>query len=161
MAVSVPPAGDTLLRHGYTLNSIHELMLIAVHCELFYRAWDYHERIDVAWSAIAEHPYASEQPPSRSELIHAGMSAISSLFVSEARARGINVSQRGRAAVPGIQKYWHLSTQPADGPEDRIVERLALAQIWAALSPRPRDAFTALAVHDDYGRAAAALDKDP
>ena len=63
--------------------------------------------------------------------------------------------------MPGtnFQKYWHLSTRPADGPEERIVERIALTQIWAALSPRLRDAFTALAVHDDYGRAAAAVGK--
>ncbi len=144
MAVSVTPTGDIPLRHGYTLASIHELTLIAVHCELFYRARDCHERVDIAWSAIAEHLYASEQPPSRSDLIHAGMSAIASLFVSEARSHGINVSQRGRTAVPGtnFQKYWHLSTRPTDGPEERIVERIALTQIWAALSPRLRDAFT-------------------
>lgn len=161
MAVSVMPTGDIPLRHGYTLASIHELTLIAVHCELFYRARDYHERVDIAWSAIAEHLYASEQPPSRSDLIHAGMSAIASLFVSEARSHGINTSQRGRTAVPGtnFQKYWHLSTRPTDGPEERIIERIALTQIWVALSPRLRDAFTALAVHDDYGRAAAAVGK--
>ena len=161
MAVSVTPTGDIPLRHGYTLASIHELTLIAVHCELFYRARDCHERVDIAWSAIAEHLYASEQPPSRSDLIHAGMSAIASLFVSEARSHGINVSQRGRTAVPGtnFQKYWHLSARPTDGPEERIVECIALTQIWAALSPRLRDAFTPLAVHNDYGRAAAAVGK--
>ena len=130
MAVSLPPTGDIPLRHGYTLASIHELTLIAVHCELFYRARDYHERVDIAWSAIAEHLYASEQQPSRSDLIHAGMSAIASLFVSGARSHGINVSQRGRTAVPGtnFQKYWHLSTRPANGPEERIVERVALTR---------------------------------
>jgi len=161
MAVSLPPTDDIPLRHGYTLASIRELTLIAVHCELFYRARDYHERVDIAWPAIAEHLYASEQQPSRSDLIHAGMSAIASLFVSEARSHGINVSQRGRTAVPGtnFQKYWHLSTRPANGLEERIVERVALTQIWATLSPRFRDAFTALAVHDDYGRAAAAVGK--
>jgi len=61
MAVSGPPAGDTPLRHGYTLNSIHELTRTAVRCKQFYRARDRHERIDIAWSAIAEHLYASKR----------------------------------------------------------------------------------------------------
>lgn len=65
MALPDPAAGDTPLSHGYTLASIRELTLIAVRCELFYRARDYHERAGIAWSAIAEHLYASEQTPSR------------------------------------------------------------------------------------------------
>lgn len=35
--------------------------------------------------------------------------------------------------------------------------RIALAQIWAALSPRYRRALAALAAHEDHDKAAAAL----
>lgn len=154
---------DVPLRHGYTLAAINELTLVAVRCELFYRSRNYAERTDLAWSAIVEHLYASEQPPSRRDLIHTGMTAISNWFVSEARTHGVNPSQRGRTTEPGVnfERYWHVFARPTPSPEERIVERLALAQVWHALSPHVRGVFGALAVHGDYHQAAGALSKTP
>lgn len=152
---------DVPLRHDYTLADIHELTLVAVRCELFYRSRNYAERIDLAWSAIAEHLYASEQPPSRRDLVHAGMTAISNWFVSEARTHGVNPGQRGRATDVNFERYWHVFAHPAPSPEERIVERLALTQVWHTLSPHVREVFGALAVHGDYHQAAESLSKTP
>jgi hypothetical protein len=154
---------DVPLRHGYTLAAVNELTLVAVRCELFYRSRSYAERIDLAWSAIVEHLYASEQPPSRRDLIHTGMTAISNWFVSEARTHGVNPSQRGRTTEPGVnfERYWHVFAHPTPGPEERIVERLALTQVWHTLPSRVRGVFGALAVHDDYHHAAESLSKTP
>jgi len=152
---------DVPLRRGYTLAAIHELALVAVRCEPFYRSRNYTERIDLAWSAIVEHLYASEKPPSRRDLIHTGMTAISNWFVSEARTHGVNPSQRGRTTEPGVnfERYWHVFARPTPSPEERIVEHLALAQVWHTLSPRVRGVFGALAVHGEYHQAAGSLSK--
>ncbi len=56
-----------------------------------------------------------------------------------------------------FERYWRAVARPADGPEERLVERLALAQIWPRLTSASRNALTALAVYDDHQRAAAAL----
>jgi hypothetical protein len=151
---------DVPLRHGYTLADIHELTLVAVRCELFYRARDYADRIDLAWSAIVEHLYASEQPPTRRDLVSAGMAGISRWFASEARTHGAN-NQSGRTTAPGtnFERYWHVFARPTPSPEERIVEQLALTQIWHALSPHVRDVITALAAHGDYHQAAQSLSR--
>lgn len=155
--------GDVPLRHGYTLAVIHELTLVAVRCELFYRSRNYADRIDIAWSAIVELLYASDEPPSRQDLIKTGMAAISNWFVSEARTHGVNSSQRGRTTEPGVnfERYWHVSAGPTPSPEERIVERLAVAQIWRELSPHVREVIAALAAHGDYHQAARSLGKTP
>jgi hypothetical protein len=142
---------------------IHELTMVAVRCELFYRSRNYDERIDIAWSAIVEHLYASKEHPSRSDLIRAGMTAIKNWYVSEARTHGVNTSQRGRTMEPGtnFERYWQVFARPTPSPEERAVERLALAQIWHALSPHIREVISALAVHSDYHQAAQSLSKTP
>jgi hypothetical protein len=48
---------------------------------------------------------------------------------------------------------------PASGPEERATEYLALAQIWARLRPKDRELLAAMAEHEDYAKAAAALGK--
>lgn len=151
------------IRHGYTLAVIHELTLVAVRCELFYRSRSYADRIDIAWSAIVEHLYASEDVPSRRDLVNTGMTAISNWFVSEARTHGVNSSQWGRTTTPGVnfERYWRVFTGPTPSPEERIVERLAVAQIWCELSPHIRKVITALAAHGDYHQAARSLGKTP
>jgi hypothetical protein len=45
------------------------------------------------------------------------------------------------------------------GPEERVVDRVAVAQIWPRLRPLHQQVPAALAAHEDYGRAAAALGK--
>jgi hypothetical protein len=54
-------------------------------------------------------------------------------------------------------RYWHDTGRA--GPEERITERLALAQIWPRLRPKDRELLAAMAEHEDYGKAAAALGK--
>jgi hypothetical protein len=61
----------------------------------------------------------------------------------------------GRAPV----RLRPAAARPASGPEDRVIERIALAQIWPCLRPAHREALLALAAHGDYGLAARALGK--
>jgi len=75
--------------------------------------------------------------------------------------RGYSHDDRDRdaPASTGFVRYWLDSGQPASGPEERATEYLALAQIWARLRPGHRELLAAMAEHEDYAKAAAALGK--
>lgn len=153
------PIGDAPLRYGLTLDYLYELTMIAVRCEKWYQARDFHERANIAWSGIVEHLYASEKVPTRSDLICAGMRAIRAMFEDERRQHGLNTHDRYAGTGVNFERYWFLAAQPPPGPEDHVVERMALRQIWAELSSYHREALTTLAATDDYDQAADALGK--
>lgn len=62
-----------------------------------------------------------------------------------------------RCIERGFERYWLDVAAPADSPEEKVTERLALAQIWPCLRPVNREALAALAAHEDYQRAAESL----
>jgi hypothetical protein len=152
---AVTPAG-TELRHGYTLDSLTRLAQYAARRGRWDRGIELPVRFEVAWSAIAEHLYVVEEPPTAGELVRAGWLAIREH--AEAHRQFLGRAHDGPAG-PGqnFERYWRHVAAPDDGPEDRLIERLTLGQIWPCLRPVHRDALTALAVHDDYRRAAESL----
>jgi hypothetical protein len=68
-----------------------------------------------------------------------------------------NRRDRDAPFTTGFMRYWHDTGHAS--PEERATERLALAQIWARLRPAQRDLLAAMAEHEDYAKAAAALGK--
>lgn len=66
---------------------------------------------------------------------------------------------RDAPATTGFLRYWLGTSQPVSGPEERATEYLALAQIWARMRPKDRELLAAMAEHEDYAKAAAALGK--
>jgi hypothetical protein len=150
---------DQPLKYGYTLAIVDELTTAAVHNERFYQSRDHAERMEIAWSAIVEHLYASEGPPTRHELLHAGMSAIGKHFKAEHRHRGIPQDRSRYDFGVNFERYWETFARPTPGPEGRIVEHIALEQIWSVLPPMARSTFTALAAWEDYELAAKSVGK--
>lgn len=76
----------------------------------------------------------------------------------EAQFRG-HCATRGRQRAGGWFAYWlgDDALTPA-GTEERVTDRLALAQIWEHLPDEDRRLLLTLAEHDgDYSQAAAAL----
>lgn len=55
--------------------------------------------------------------------------------------------------------HWFAFGRNTPGPEEKMVERIAFTQIWDALSEQHQLLIAALAMYDDYGKAAAALGK--
>lgn len=157
------PLGDTEIRHGYTLTDVHQLARLAVHTARAWYAMDYLDRLDAAWYGIVEHLHEAEHWPPRHDLVRAGQQAVHALVVGEMHHAGYykyktHGFDSGPGSMPGFVKYWH---HPPTVIEPRIVERVTLAQIWPVLTSRQRDAFTALAIHDDYVLAAEALGIEP
>lgn len=151
------------LRHGYTLDDLHDIARLAVHVAGA-AAGNWHERYDVAWSAIAEHLYAAETRPSQPDLVRAGRLALYAVIDDYRQAYGFyrrrtDGGQHGIGSSPAFQAYWWdlCGAGVARSPEGRIVERTALSQIMPTLTPAQKQALLALAVHDDYQTAAAAI----
>ncbi len=143
------------LRFGYTLDSLDRLAHFAARRKLWHRGTELSVRVEVAWSAMAEHLYAAEQPPTVGELIQVGWQAITGHVEDRRQFHGHARDADGTG--PKFERYWRYVAAPAPSPEDRIVERLALEQIWPHLRPVHRDALAALAAHGDYAQAAQAV----
>jgi hypothetical protein len=154
MAVRADAVADIELRYGYTLADVDKLSLTAV-LALRQGSGGFQERRELARWAIAECLYASGEAPSRYELVDAARRAIAEQFRAECIAHGVD-RQRGYAAKPNFWRYWYPAC-PAQGPEEQVVDRVALAQIWAGLSPLHQDVLLALAAYDDHDQAARSL----
>jgi hypothetical protein len=151
------PRGSMELRHGYTLDDLRSIAGRVVRS-----AWgqlgDQVERLEVAWSAIAEALYASEGKPTRRELWHAGIQAMSRYDHDYHHHHGVPTrgTHVGFGSAARFQAYWCLA-RTIPSPEDGVVERVALAQIWPRLTNGQRRALLALAAIGDYAAAANAL----
>lgn len=147
------------LKHGYNLADLQRLARLAMGRTVG-GSLGYHTRHEVAWSAIAETLYAADQPPEPGELIGAGQAAIAGHVRIDMRHHGRSLRYAsGRA--PRFAIYWTGLGRHAPSPEDRVVDGTALWQIWPHLTGRQREALLALAAHDDYRAAAAALGVTP
>jgi hypothetical protein len=150
------------IRHGYTMDDLDRLARIAVR-----RAWaqsmDYSDRYDAAWHAIAELLYSTEaeHPPTAYDLKAAGARAVNRLAQDEGHHRGFDRGNPGAGfeGMPGFQRYWTLH-RATPSPENAIVDRIALTQIWPTLSETHRQVLLSLAVHTDHPIAADAIDRN-
>lgn len=152
-----PPAGDAQLRHGYTVSQVRALSLAVVTRQTWYQSIDFDQRLEVAWHAIIEHIYTSDQPPEPSGVLRAAAHAVGQDVQQLYRFYGRNSHDRYAGTVAGFERYWWSTASPCPGPESTVIDRVALAQIWPRLRPEHREVLTALTVYDDYGLAAAAL----
>lgn len=156
---NVLPAGTQEIRHGYTLDDAYRIARYVVRTNMWHRAMDTPDRLEAAWYAVVELLYSADQAPSGNDLIWAGNRAIDRLVRDEYHSHGVPGRDwmAGKCSAPNFQRYWWLSMLPAPSCENRVVERQALRQIWPRLTPRQRDALTALASTGDYQLAAGAM----
>ncbi|MFE7077264.1 hypothetical protein ACFU96_44985 [Streptomyces sp. NPDC057620] len=147
--------------HGYTLDDLHHLSRHVVHSDRWHTAGDIEDRSDAAWHAIVEQLLDADEPPSRHDLFHAGRRGCDTSVRQRLQAHGFNHHQPGTGTRPRFEAYWSTTAAHTPSPEDRIVDRQALAQIWPRLTPRQREALPALAATGDYHQAAAALGVTP
>ena len=144
------------LRHGYTLDSLTRLAHFAARRKRWHGGTGLPVRFEVAFSGMAEHLYAAEAPPAVGELIEAGWRAIAGHAGAERQFLG-RAHDGPHGPGQKFERYWRQVAAPAGSPEEKVIERLALATIWPCIRPANRDALAALAAHGDYQRAADAL----
>lgn len=143
------------VRHGFTMQDLHTMAAQACRADRSL-ASDADTRYNTAWSAIAEHLCAAEEPPDRHELVQVGWQGI----YREVREMRVMFGFKDRdgttevASAPRFVQYW---SQPPLHPAEGLVERMAVHQILAVLPEVDREAIVALAVHGDYQDAADAI----
>lgn len=150
-----PQADDIhTLRYGYNLADLDRLTRVALS-----RGWasntDRRLRYHIAWSAIAIALYAAAEPPEPADLVRAGWESISGYLKTERRHWGLKQDGSTR---PSFALYWDEVIRHTASPENGVVERVTLWQIWTRLPAESRNALLALAIYDEYAPAAKALD---
>lgn len=141
--------------HGYTMDDLHAITKAAVRNDRS-QASDIDTRYNTAWSAIAEHLCAADEPPTWHDLFDAGWQAI----YREVREMRVMFGFKDRdgttetASAPRYVQYWW---QPPQQPAEELLERLAVREILAILPGIEREAVIALAVHGDYQAAADSI----
>ncbi|UQA91043.1 helix-turn-helix domain-containing protein [Streptomyces halobius] len=118
---------------------------------------DADERYDAVLYAITEHLLTTDTPPTARDLVRIGLRASNRHVETEMHHRGYDPRNlaAGSGALPGFLRYWqHTGRVPWD---ERLVEAVALAQIWPLLTPLQQQAVTALALTGDHQAAADSL----
>lgn len=151
-----PPPLSQMVRHGYTMTDLNQIARMAISRHI---GWgDRTTMYNTAWSAAAEHIYTAEQRPDRALVVHAAHIAVMHAAKADKKTHGRSTGPDGdNEARPHFTVFWDCICTPTSGPEQHVVERVALHQILERLTPGQVDAIIALAVHGTYQAAADAL----
>lgn len=147
----------TPVAHSYTMQDLDAFARSVVsNNRTWWPAGDRDDLYAAAWHGIVEHLYTADGRPSRLDLLEAGRKALAEDVKATMRHHGA----RRDSSNNGLRyaMYWDWAGRATPSHEGRLVEREALSQILAALTPRQREAFTALAATGDYPEAARLLD---
>ena len=147
---------DEPLRHGYTYRQLTQHARMALALDRWHTS-DTTDRYGAALGAIVEHVLTADQRPTPRELVDLGVRATNAYVADEMHHRGYDPRSlaAGAGALPGYLRYWQQSGRtPWD---ERVVERLALAQVWPQLTLAQQQAVMALALTGDHEQAAASL----
>lgn len=142
---------DTPVAHGYTLDDLDHVARAAVRIAAA-PSRSGADRYRVAWDAATFALLEAGRPLARGDLIRAAAAGISAELAVEAKVWGLAVS--GKTAQR-YGMYWLELAAPSASPEGRVVESVALTQIWPTLTDAGREALMALAAFDGDQRAAA------
>jgi hypothetical protein len=119
------------------------------------RSLSHADRVQAAWSAAAEALTVSADLPEE-DLLRAARDGISDLEASTRRFYGLSQASGYREVTGAFGAYWWQP--PLSGWENAVVERIALGQVWAAISRADRQVLRALAdAGGDQAKAAATL----
>lgn len=145
------------LWHDYSLDDIEHLAGTAARQARGGRLLDPTDRYEAAWGAIVEHLATTDTAPTTSGLLAVAYTAVNRAGQDHRHTWGMGRTWgSAEGDVGGYQRYWELARRSAASPEEPVVDRIALAQIWPRLSATHQQVFYALALHDGDHHAAAA-----
>ena len=140
--------------HGWTVRDINQLALFAAS-RYWSRITGPAERYGAAWSAAAEALAAAQDPPRQDEMLRAARAGIVALTQAHHRFHGLSQASGYTRTHGAFARYWYQP--PLSGWEDAIVDRIAVGQVWAGISPAHRRVLQVLADCGDQESAARAL----
>lgn len=149
------------LWHGFSMDDLDRLARIASLRAFGGRILDPADRYETAWDAIAVALATADEAPAGGLLVVIGARAVDRAAQDHRHTWGMaRTWASAEGDIAGYQRYWELARRSAASPEDAVVDRTALRQIWPRLSMTHRQVLYALAVHDgDHEEAAATLGK--
>lgn len=151
---------DTELRWGFTLADLQRVARGAARSAKGVAA-GFDDLYAEAFGAAAVVLYSAEERPSEHDLFRGAQVALDALAHKNKSYRGIATQPDGAwgggGSAPRFAAYWYDGARPAPSPEERVVERIALAQIFPTLPDHQREAIAALAVFDGHRAAKDAL----
>lgn len=141
--------------HGYTMADIHRMAQLAANTS-WARGGDYIDRFEAAWHAIVEALLTSVEVPDRHALVAVGQVGTRDDVRAEMRHRGANADDRssGYGVGKNFNRYWWQ--RHTVSPEARVVDAVALQQIWPRLTGQQRRDLLLYATTGDLGAAAEA-----
>lgn len=154
------PAGDIELRHGYTLGTVNRLATAAAMKDVWHQSIPLSVRLEITYCSMVEYLYKADAEPTSNELISAAWKAVRRYVEDEWHTHGVSRTKsvyHGAETMPNFQRYWSDHNKSTPSHEDRVIDRLALPQVWSKLRPRQQELLIALAVHRDYESAAASV----
>ncbi|MFC6432561.1 hypothetical protein ACFQBR_28515 [Nocardiopsis tropica] len=153
------PRADDPVGHGYTAFQVVRLAVWAARECHWVNGMAMTDRAETAWEAITEHLRLVDRRPEETELVAIGWKAMKAQHYQDLKTHGLGGKDKALVSRAFV-RYWTSASFPAHSHEDLVVDRLALAQIWIALTPAHRLVLSALAEHQDRRRAEQAVNMD-
>ena len=145
------------LWHGYSYEDIDAIARLVIRVDRYRKDADAADRYAAIRFAVIEHLATAGERPARQDLINAGRRGADLHVRAEMHHHGWDRRriELGSGALPGFQRYWQASGRtPID---ERVVERIAVRQVWPTLTLAQQQAVMALALTDDHAAAARQL----
>lgn len=150
-------ADTATLAHGFTMADLHRAARQAAGGSGARSPLPWDERYEIAWMAIAEAIYESDERPN---LPLVGMQAISKESHSYRSFHGLEgASARDGDRAPSFIKFW--APRGSEDFTDTIVERLSLPAVLSLLSSEEYEVLAALAAHGTQLKVAEVLRLSP
>jgi hypothetical protein len=151
------PAGPRDPLHGYTVHDIHQIARMAAAANRWLVS-DFTIRYEHAWDAVIDALLTAADRPSPHDLAAVAKGAVSRALLKDF-CHTYGVADRdltaGIGSAPRFAAYW--SRPPGTPLDEAVTERIAAAQIWAALDVRHARILETFAACGDNQAAAAAL----
>jgi len=151
----------THLWHGYSMDDLDRLARIAAVRAPGGRILDPRDRYETAWGAIVERLASADTRPGGGHLVAMGAAAVNRAGQDHRHTWGMaRTWGSAEGDMGGYRRYWELARRSTAAPEEAVVDRTALRQIWPCLSVTHQQVLYALAIHDgDHHEAAHSLGK--
>lgn len=150
--------------HGYSMADINRIARMAVSKHRFSQSLNWDDRMASAWHGIVVELCERQDPPTFTELLHAGINEIA--HDQDRRDQFLGRPDADGQSSPNFTRYWGerpstlrpLSKRRLsfdDGFSERLCENLSLVNVLTVLTPDQYEAIVTLAVFDNDGPRAA------
>jgi DNA-binding transcriptional regulator YdaS (Cro superfamily) len=142
------------LWHGYTMDDLYRIAREALTADRWRTSRDLDERYAAAWHAIAETIALTAGAATHDELLDAGVRASHAVVRQADQSHGYT---REGGIGRNFTRHWDTVARHSPSPENAVVERLALTQVWQALPEHHREVLHAYSTAGDQQAAAELL----